>query len=41
VRTLVDERDLGVAGFLAALGFVPSPLRALEMPLPKAAQEPR
>src|SRR5213594_1219448 len=27
VRTLVDERDAGVAGFLAALGFKPSPFR--------------
>ena len=40
VRTLVDEQDAGVAGFLAALGFKPSPLRALVMPLPEA-QEPR
>ena len=31
VRTLVDERDAGVAGFLGALGFEPSPLRALEV----------
>jgi ribosomal protein S18 acetylase RimI-like enzyme len=30
VRTLVDDRDQGVAGFLEALGFAPSPLRALE-----------
>ena len=34
VRTLVDERDGSVAGFLAALGLVPSPLKALEMRLP-------
>jgi ribosomal protein S18 acetylase RimI-like enzyme len=33
VRTLVDESDAGVAGFLGALGFKPSPLRALVMPL--------
>ena len=40
VRTLVDERDAGVAGFLAALGFQPSPLRALVMPIAES-QEPR
>ena len=34
LRTLVDERDPGVAGFLGALGFGPSSLKALEMPLP-------
>ena len=39
VRTLVDEQDQGVAGFLAALGFKPSPLRALEMPLPESSRE--
>ncbi len=33
VRTLVDRRDAGVAGFLEALGFAPSPLQALEIPL--------
>jgi ribosomal protein S18 acetylase RimI-like enzyme len=33
VRTLVDERDQGVAGFLSAMGFQPSALKALEMPL--------
>ena len=33
LRTLVDDRDPGVAGFLNALGFGASPLRALEMPL--------
>ncbi len=33
VRTLVDEQDVKVSGFLAALGFQPSPLRALVMPL--------
>jgi ribosomal protein S18 acetylase RimI-like enzyme len=33
VRTLVDESDAGVAGFLSALGFRPSPLRALVMPI--------
>jgi ribosomal protein S18 acetylase RimI-like enzyme len=30
VRTLVDERDASVAGFLTALGLAPSPLKALE-----------
>jgi hypothetical protein len=35
----VDERDEPVAGFLAALGFKPSPLRALVMPLEKSSQE--
>jgi ribosomal protein S18 acetylase RimI-like enzyme len=39
VRTLVDEQDEAVAGFLAALGFKPSPLRALVMPVPEASQE--
>src|SRR5262249_2523641 len=39
VRTLVDERDAGLAGFLAALGFKPSPLRALMMTLPTSSQE--
>ena len=33
VRTLVDEKDAGVAGFLKAMGFAPSPLQALERPL--------
>ena len=33
VRTLVDGRDAGVAGFLKALGFAPSPLQALEIRL--------
>jgi ribosomal protein S18 acetylase RimI-like enzyme len=36
VRTLVDEGDAGVAGFLGALGFAPSPLRALEMRIAKS-----
>ena len=31
VRTLVDQQDAGVAGFLSALGFEPSQLQALEM----------
>ena len=34
VRTLVDDSDAGVAGFLGALGFVPSPLKSLELRLP-------
>ena len=34
VRTLVDEGDAAVAGFLGALGFTPSPLRALEARIP-------
>ena len=33
VRTLVDQNDSDVAGFLGALGFEPSPLLALERPL--------
>ena len=33
VRTLVDTKDGGVAGFLEALGFVPAPLKALEIKL--------
>ena len=31
VRTLVNAQDDGVAGFLKAMGFGPSPLQALEM----------
>jgi len=34
VRTMVDEKDATVAGFLGAMGFQPSSLRALAMPLP-------
>ena len=34
VRTLVDDSDAGVAGFLGALGFVPSPLKSLELRIP-------
>lgn len=30
VRTMVDGRDAGVAGFLEAIGFKPSSLQALE-----------
>jgi len=33
VRTLVDTTECGVAGFLKAVGFAPSPLQALEMKL--------
>jgi ribosomal protein S18 acetylase RimI-like enzyme len=31
LRTLVSVDDQGIAGFLEAMGFTPSPLRALEM----------
>jgi ribosomal protein S18 acetylase RimI-like enzyme len=31
VRTMVDQRDQGVAGYLSAMGFRPSALQALEM----------
>ena len=31
VRTLVDQKDEGVGGFLRAMGFASSPLQALEM----------
>ena len=31
IRTLVNRKDPGVAGFLDALGFTPSALEALEM----------
>ena len=34
VRTLVDDRDAAVAGFLGALGFQPSSLKALELQIP-------
>ena len=33
VRTLVDRRDAGVAGFVKALGFAPAALEVLEVPL--------
>ena len=33
VRTLADGRETGVVGFLKALGFAPSVLQALEIPL--------
>ena len=33
VRTLVDTQDAPVAGFLAALGFAPSTLQAMEIRL--------
>lgn len=39
VRTLVDEREAGVAGFLGALGFTRAPLQALELRLPESAKE--
>jgi ribosomal protein S18 acetylase RimI-like enzyme len=35
IRTLVDQQDAGVAGFLSALGFSPSTLQALEMRVTK------
>ena len=41
VRTLVDRKDAGVAGFLEALGFESSPLQALELRLRPGAQEHR
>ncbi len=41
VRTLVDDRDAAVAGFLGALGFEPSALKALEVRLTPPAQESR
>ncbi len=33
VRTLVDQKDRDVAGYLGAMGLKPSPLQALEMTL--------
>lgn len=33
LRTLVDQKDKGVAGFLGAMGFKPSAMQALELPL--------
>ena len=33
VRTLVDGKETAVVGFLKALGFAPSALQALEIPL--------
>ena len=41
VRTLVDRNDAGLAGFLGALGLIPSPLQALEMRLDTATGETR
>jgi ribosomal protein S18 acetylase RimI-like enzyme len=38
VRTLTDPSETGVAGFLEALGFVPAPLRALEIRLAEPAR---
>jgi ribosomal protein S18 acetylase RimI-like enzyme len=40
VRTLVDQKDAAVAGFLAAVGFTPAPLTALEMRLDTKAGTP-
>ncbi len=39
IRTLVDRQDGGVAGFLAALGFTPSSLQALEIRLAPERRE--
>jgi ribosomal protein S18 acetylase RimI-like enzyme len=39
VRTLVDQGDADVTGFLTAMGFKPSPLQALELPLEGQARE--
>jgi ribosomal protein S18 acetylase RimI-like enzyme len=39
VRTLVDTRDAPVAGFLAALGFVPASLQALEYDIEPGSTE--
>jgi ribosomal protein S18 acetylase RimI-like enzyme len=39
VRTLVDEKDAAVAGFLGALGFKASSLKALETQLPETSSE--
>ena len=41
VRTLVDRKDAGVAGFLRALGLSTSPLEALEMRLDSEPTESR
>src|SRR2546425_9279053 len=41
VRTLVDRKDTGVAGFLRALGLSTSPLEALEMRLDAESRESR
>ena len=38
VRTMVDERDGSVAGFLTALGLAPSPFKALESRLPQSRE---
>jgi ribosomal protein S18 acetylase RimI-like enzyme len=41
VRTLVDRKDTGVAGFLRALGLEPAPLEALEKRLDADSREQR
>lgn len=41
VRTLVDRKDAGVAGFLRALGLSPAPLEALELRLDAESREQR
>lgn len=40
IRTLTDSRDAGVSGFLAALGFQPSPMQALEIQLVPKEERP-
>ena len=39
VRTMVDQRDEGVAGYLSAMGFRPSTLQALEMSIGAATEQ--
>lgn len=38
VRTMVDQKDEAVAGFLKAMGFASSPLQALEMRVGRTEQ---
>jgi len=38
VRTLIDGKDPSVTGFLTALGFGPSALQALEIPLAQGSE---
>lgn len=38
VRTLADRKEAGVAGFLDALGFTPSPLQALEIRISESSK---
>ena len=39
VRTLLDQKDAALSGFLGALGFVPSSIQALEMRVRPRARE--